>query len=120
MTTQSPQQMRSFSEIQREEEALRNNEYHMCRIDGNQWFVQQRERAASIGEIQQEEQQEQEMLDLIEEQKQIEMAIMKSIEEEKAAAKKMQKKEKQNQQRRNKKKQPQTKVGSKSKNYVPS
>ena len=100
ITTQSPQKMRSFSEIQKEEEALRNNEDHMCRIDGNQWFVQQRERAASIGEIQQKEQQEQEMLDLIEEQKQIEMAIMKSIEEEKAAKKKKkQKKEKQNQQR---------------------
>ena len=49
------------------------------------------------------------MLDLIEEQKQIEMAIMKSLEEEKAAKKmKKQKKEKQNQQRRNKKKQPQS------------
>ena len=121
ITAQSPSKMRSFSEIQKEEEALRNNEDHMCRIDGNQWFVQQRERAASIGEIQQEEQQEQEMLDLIEEQKQIEMAIMKSLEEEKAAKMmKKQKKEKQNQHRRNKKKQPKAKGASKSKNTTPS
>ena len=98
--------MRSFSEIQKEEETIRNNEDHMCRIDGNQWFVQQRERAASIGEIQQREQQEQEMLDLIEEQKQIEMAIKKSLQEENAAKKKKQKKKKQNQQRHHRKKPP--------------
>mmetsp|Transcript_3796 Transcript_3796/g.8113 ORF Transcript_3796/g.8113 Transcript_3796/m.8113 type:complete len:1508 (-) Transcript_3796:28-4551(-) len=104
--TQSPQKMRSFSEIQKEEETIRNNEDHMCRIDGNQWFVQQRERAASIGEIQQREQQEQEMLDLIEEQKQIEMAIKKSLQEENAAKKKKQKKKKQNQQRHHRKKPP--------------
>eukprot|EP00985_Skeletonema_marinoi_P016888 scaffold9171_cov100-Skeletonema_marinoi.AAC.1 len=104
--TQSPQKMRSFSEIQKEEETIRNNEDHMCRIDGNQWFVQQRERAASIGEIQQREQQEQEMLDLIEEQKQIEMAIKKSLQEESAAKKKKQKKKKQNQQRHHRKKPP--------------
>jgi len=116
--TQSPQKLRSFSEIQKEEEALRKNEDHMCCIDGNQWFVQQRERAASIGEIQQMEQQEQEMLDLIEEQKQIEMAIMKSIQEE-SALKKKQKKSKHNQQRRNKKKPP-TKSRSKSNYLAPS
>ena len=100
--TQSPPKMRSFSEIQKEEEAIRNNEDHMCRIDGNQWFVKQRERAASIGEIQQQEQQEQEMLDLIEEQKQIELAIQ----EENDAKKKHKKKKQQSQQRRNKKKPP--------------
>eukprot|EP00984_Skeletonema_dohrnii_P012337 scaffold4988_cov108-Skeletonema_dohrnii-CCMP3373.AAC.1 len=116
--TQSPQKMRSFSEIQKEEETIRNNEDHMCRIDGNQWFVQQRERAASIGEIQQREQQEQEMLDLIEEQKQIEMAIKKSLQEENAAKKK-QKKKKQNQQRHHRKKPP-AKTSAKAKNSAPS
>merc|ERR1712176_746804 len=63
------------SEIQQEEEAVRNKEDHMCRIDGNQWFVQQRERAASIGEIQEREKQERERLDLIAEQRQIEEEI---------------------------------------------
>jgi len=110
---------RSFSEIQKEEEAIRNNEDRMCRIDGNQWFIQQRERAASIGEIQQQEQQEQEMLDLIEEQKQIEMAIMKSIQEEKDAKMKQQKKKLQSQQRRNKKKPP-TKSPATAKSSAPS
>ncbi len=114
--TQPPQKMRSFSEIQKEEEALRKNEDHMCRIDGNQWFVTQRERAASIGEIQQKEQQEQEMLELIEEQKQIELAIMKSIQEE-HSSKKKQKKSKHNHQRRNKKKPP-IKSRSKSNNFA--
>lgn len=120
ITTQSPPKTRSFSEIQKEEEAIRNNEDRMCRIDGNQWYVQQRERAASIGEIQQQEQQEQEMLDLIEEQKQIEMAIMKSIQEEKDAKKKKQKKKQQSQQRRNKKKQLPTKSPAKAKSPTPS
>eukprot|EP00986_Skeletonema_menzelii_P001602 scaffold421_cov86-Skeletonema_menzelii.AAC.2 len=77
VTTQSPLQISSIFEIQKEE-ALRNNEDHMCRIDENQWFVQQRERAVSIGDIFQEEQQEQEMLDLIKDHKQIEMAIIEN------------------------------------------
>jgi hypothetical protein len=99
---QSPNKMKSFSEIQQEEEAIRNKEDHMCRIDGNQWFVQQRERAASIGEIQQQEQQDKEMLDLIEEQKLIEMEIMKSIKDKNDTRKKQQRK-KQQAHRRNKK-----------------
>ena len=99
---QSPNKMKSFSEIQQEEEAIRNKEDHMCRIDGNQWFVQQRERAASIGEIQQQEQQDKEMLDLIEEQKQIEMEIMKSIKDKNNTRKKQQRKKQQGH-RRNKK-----------------
>ncbi len=99
---QSPNKMKSFSEIQQEEEAIRNKEDHMCRIDGNQWFVQQRERAASIGEIQQQEQQDKEMLDLIEEQKQIEMEIMKSIKDKNNTRRKQHRKKQQGH-RRNKK-----------------
>ena len=115
---QSSPKTPSFSEIQKEEEAFRNNEDHMCRIDGNQWFVQQRERAASIGEIQQQERQEQEMLDLIEEQKQIEMAIMKSIQEENDAKKQQNKKKDPRRQRRKKKSQ--SKTSSKEKSMTPS
>jgi len=71
----APSKMKSFSEIQQEEEVVRNNEDHMCRINGNQWFVQQRERAASIGEIQEKEKQDREMREMIEEQKRIEEEI---------------------------------------------
>ena len=84
---------KSFSQIQQEEEALRDNEDHMCRIDGNQWFVRQRERAASIGEIQEQERRDREMEELVEEQRRIEEEIMRNIkdkreEEDKAKRKK--------------------------------
>ncbi|KAL3806632.1 hypothetical protein ACHAXA_011739 [Cyclostephanos tholiformis] len=68
--------VKSFAAIQKEEEFIRSNEDHMSRIEGNQWFVQQRERAASIGEIQEQERKDRELLDLIEEQKQIEKDII--------------------------------------------
>ena len=74
---------KSFSAIQQEEEAIRSNEDHMCRIEGNQWFVPQRERAASIGEIQEQEKKDKEMHDLIEEQKQIERDIIEKSKQEK-------------------------------------
>jgi hypothetical protein len=77
------QTAKSFSAIQQEEEAIRSNEDHMCRIEGNQWFVQQRERAASIGEIQDKEKKDREMHDLIEEQKQIEREITERVKQEK-------------------------------------
>ena len=68
--------MKSFSEIQLEEESFRSNEDQMCRIDGK-WFVQKRERAASIGEIA-----EQEKIDaVIEAQRQIELAEEKQLAE---------------------------------------
>jgi hypothetical protein len=92
LVTQHSSRVKSFAEIQQEEEAIRKKEDHMCRIDGNQWFVQQRERAASISEIQQREQQDKEMLYLIEEQKQIEMDIMMSINKTKNVKKKQQRK----------------------------
>jgi hypothetical protein len=44
--------------------------------EGNQWFVAQRKRAASIGEIQEQEKKDREMQERIEEQKQIERDIM--------------------------------------------
>lgn len=100
-----PAKMKSFSEIQKEEEALRKKEDHMCRLHGNQWYVHQRERAASIGEIQQQEKEDKERLDLVEEQKQIEMEIMKQIQKEKVAKKKKQQQRSKRQgQRRNIKK----------------
>ncbi len=74
---------KSFSAIQQEEEHIRNNEDHMSRIEGNQWFVQQRERAASIGEIQEQEKKDREMHDLIEEQKRIEKDIIDRAKQEK-------------------------------------
>ena len=82
-TMQPYQTAKSFSAIQQEEEAIRSNEDHMCRIEGNQWFVQQRERAASIGEIQDKEKKDREMHDLIEEQKQIEREITERVKQEK-------------------------------------
>ena len=82
-TTQPHHTAKSFSAIQQEEEAIRSNEDHMCRIEGNQWFVQQRERAASIGEIQDQEKKDREMHDLIEEQKQIEREITERVKQEK-------------------------------------
>jgi len=83
----APSKMKSFSEIQQEEQAVRNIEDHMCQIDGNQWYVRQRERAASIGEIQEKEKQEREMLDLIEEQRQIEKEIRIRLKHEETAKK---------------------------------
>jgi alpha-tubulin suppressor-like RCC1 family protein len=77
-----PTATKSFSEIQQEEEAFRSNEDHMCRIEGNQWFVAQRERAASIGEIQEQEKKDREMQERIEEQKQIERDIMDRVRRE--------------------------------------
>ena len=74
---------KSFSEIQQEEETFRSNEDHMCRIEGNQWFVAQRERAASIGEIQEQEKKDREIQERIEEQKQIERDIMDRARQEK-------------------------------------
>ncbi|KAL9185940.1 hypothetical protein ACHAXT_003717 [Thalassiosira profunda] len=76
---------KSFAEIQQEEARKEEEAAAACRIDGNQWFVQQRERAASIGEIQEQER-------LVEEQKMIEEQIMRRVEEEKKAAADAQKK----------------------------
>lgn len=67
---------KSFSEIQQEEEVLRSKEDHMCHIHGNHWYVQQRERAASIGEIQEQEKKDREIQLFIEEQKRIEHDIL--------------------------------------------
>jgi len=60
---------KGLSEIQQEEEAFRSNEDHMCRLEGK-WFVQQRERAMSIGEIAEQER----MNALIEEQRRLNKA----------------------------------------------
>ena len=79
--------MKSFSEIQQEEETMRSNEDHMCHIKGD-WFVQQRERAAGLRDIQQKEKEEREMQELIEEQKQIEIEIMKQLKQENDVKKK--------------------------------
>ena len=51
--------------------------------EGNQWFVAQRKRAASIGEIQELEKKDREMQERIEEQKQIERDIMDRVRREK-------------------------------------
>jgi peptidoglycan hydrolase CwlO-like protein len=97
---------KSFSEIQHEEENRILKEDRMCRIDGNQWFVQQRERAASIGEIAEQEKKNREMQELIEQQRQIEQAeeeqlaeaIARSLAEQ--GAKKQQKKKRQGRQKK--------------------
>mmetsp|Transcript_25104 Transcript_25104/g.60417 ORF Transcript_25104/g.60417 Transcript_25104/m.60417 type:complete len:1605 (+) Transcript_25104:425-5239(+) len=92
-----PSSIKSFSKIQQEEEAFRCNEDHMCQIHGNQWYVEQRERAASLGEIQKQEAKDREMQDMIEEQKQIEKEIMKRVKQEKKEKKSEGSKEKQQQ-----------------------
>jgi hypothetical protein len=74
---------KSFTAIQEEEEYIRNNEDRMSRIEGNQWFIPQRERAASIGEIQERERKDREMQDLIEEQRRIEKDIVDRARREK-------------------------------------
>ena len=66
---------KSFSQIQQEEEAFRSNEDSTCHIADNQWYVTQRERAASIGKIQEKERREREMEELVEEQRRIEQEI---------------------------------------------
>ena len=71
----SSNKVKSFAEIQLEEQTNRKNEDHMCHLGGNKWFVQQRDRAASIGEIQQREQEEAEWQSLVQEQKRIEELI---------------------------------------------
>lgn len=83
---------KSLSEIQQEEKSLIRKEDHMCRIDGNQWYVQQRERAASMGEIQEKEEKDRDMLELIEEQKQIEKEIMKRVKQDENVKKRGKKK----------------------------
>jgi hypothetical protein len=71
----SQNNVKSFADIQKEELDNKQREDHMCHIGDNKWFVQQRDRAASIGEIQQREQEEAEWLLLVEEQKRIEEDI---------------------------------------------
>jgi len=65
----------SFFDIQKEEEAMKSKEDHMSRLRGNRWYIKQRERAASIGEIQNQQKKDEEWLQLVEEQKQIEEQI---------------------------------------------
>jgi hypothetical protein len=91
-------QVKSFADIQKEEIDNRKKEDHMCHLGGNKWFVQQRDRAASIGEIQQKEQEEADWLMLVEEQKRIE----KEIERERKVKAKQDKMKKQNKQRQKK------------------
>ncbi|KAL7467562.1 hypothetical protein ACHAXS_007806 [Conticribra weissflogii] len=69
------QKATSFFDIQKEEEAMKSKEDHMSRLSGNKWFIHQRERAASIGEIQSQQKKDEEWLQLVEEQKQIEEQI---------------------------------------------
>lgn len=72
---------RSFAEIQREEEDIRNKEDHTSRLGvlgGSKWYVSQRERAASIGDIQQQQTKDEEWLRLVEEQKAIEAEIARA------------------------------------------
>jgi hypothetical protein len=88
-----PQAAKSFSEIQQEEEALRYNEDHMCHIRGNHWYVQQRERAASIGEIQEQEERDREMQFFIEEQRRIENDILSKSKQKKQSVKVKRKKQ---------------------------
>lgn len=92
-TVGSQHAKKSFSLIQQEEEAIRSNEDHMCHIRGNHWFVQQRERAASIGEIQEQEEKDREMQALIEEQRQIENDILMKSKQRRSDAKRNRKKQ---------------------------
>jgi hypothetical protein len=66
---------KSFADIQKEELDIRKKEDHMCHIGGNRWFVQQRERAASMGDIQQQQKEDAEWLLFVEDQKRIEEEI---------------------------------------------
>jgi len=99
--------MKSFSQIQQEEKAFRSNEDHMSCINGNEWFVQQRERAASMGEIQEQEKKDREMEDLIEEQRQIEVEIMRRVKQEKKEEEKETKKNKKEKKKYDRRKQQQ-------------
>ena len=69
--------IKSFVDIQREEMDSRKREDHMCHLVGNKWFVQQRDRADSIGDIQRKEEEEAAWLSLVEEQKKIEAEIVR-------------------------------------------
>ncbi|KAL3791662.1 hypothetical protein HJC23_003919 [Cyclotella cryptica] len=66
---------RRFADIQKEESDIRKREDHMCHIGGSRWFVQQRERAASIGDIQQQQKEDADWILFVEEQKRIEEEI---------------------------------------------
>ena len=72
----------SFSAIQREEESRRGREDSTCRLDGSRWYVGRRERAASIGQIQEQERREREMAEMIEEQREIEEEIRRRLKRE--------------------------------------
>jgi hypothetical protein len=74
----SNKNVKSFADIQQEELVNREREDRMCHISGNKWFVEQRDRAASIGDIQQKEQEEAAWLLLVEEQKMIEDEITRA------------------------------------------
>ena len=80
--TDPPKPKKSFSAIQQEEESKRDCEDNMCRLDGNRWYVTQRERAASIGQIQEQERREREMAELVEEQRGIEEEIRRRLRRE--------------------------------------
>lgn len=66
---------KSFFDIQKEEQNNRQKEDHMCHLGGNKWFVQQRDRAASIEQIQRKEQEEAEWEALVADQRRIEEEI---------------------------------------------
>lgn len=84
----SSNKTKSFAEIQKEEQDRVIKEDHMCHIGGNKWFVQQRKRAESIGDIQQQEKDHAQWLQLVEEQKMIEAQIARECKANQEKAKK--------------------------------
>ena len=71
----------SLFDIQKEEEDMKSKEDHMSRIGGNKWYVHQRERAASIGEIQDKQKKDEEWHQFVAEQKKIEEEISRENQE---------------------------------------
>ena len=75
---------KSFFDIQKEEQDNREKEDSVCHLGGNKWFVQQRDRAASIEQIQKKEQEEAEWEALVADQKRIEEEIAREAAKTKA------------------------------------
>ena len=95
----TPKKTKTFAEIQAEEVDFKSRQDKTYEKGGGTWFIERRQRAGSLREIQFSAQKEQEERELIEEQKRIEEQIQKDL-----ALQRQQKQQQQNQNNKKKNK----------------
>jgi len=78
----------TLSDIQREEQEFKLQQDQMCCIEGGKWYVEKRVHASSLDDIQKQEEDQKGMKLFIEEQREIEAQIAKSLEYQKKFANK--------------------------------